>query len=185
VLQSAGRLAEAELTYRQALPLYEKLVADYPREPWYHHELAYANWLLGSLLRNTGRAQEGEKPCRQAVANEEKLMADFPSNADYRSRLSTFLGELAETLLQQEKHAEAAKVAEKMADALREDANAAQTGAAVLARCVPLAEKDAGLSETQRKAAAKQYADRAAELTQEAERRSSKEPAAAKQKPKP
>jgi hypothetical protein len=42
----------------------------------------------------------------------------------HASRLFTYLGELAENLLQQGKHAEAAKVAEKMADALRNEPNA-------------------------------------------------------------
>ena len=168
LLDSADHPAEAELAFRQVVALYEKLTADYPRKPWFRHELACAYWRLGGALRSTGRAQEGETPCRHAVAIQENLVADFPDVNDYRSRLFAILGELAENLLQQAKHAEAAKVAEKMVDALRKDPNASQTAAAVLARCVPLAEKDVQLSEIDRKAAAKRYADRAKELTREA-----------------
>jgi hypothetical protein len=68
---------------------------------------------------------------------------------------------LAENLLQQAKHGEAAKVAEKMADTSRDVPNASQTAAAVLTRCAGLAEKDLQLSEVDRKALAKRYADRA------------------------
>jgi tetratricopeptide (TPR) repeat protein len=168
VLQSAGRPAEAEFTLRQAVALYEKLLADYPHDPWFRSQLAYTCSLLGGLLRSTGRAQEGEQASRQAVATQEALAADFPDKTAHRSALFTFLGELAANLLQQGKHDEAAKVAEKIAETSRDEANARQTAAAVLARCVPLAEQDARLSEADRTATAKKYADRSRELGREA-----------------
>ncbi len=65
------------------------------------------------------------------------------------------------------------------------DPKANQTAAGLLARCASLAEKDAQLSETDRKAAAQRYAERAKELTREAGKRSGKEPAAPGEKPKP
>ena len=112
-------------------------------------------------------------------------MAEFPKLADNRSRLSTFLGELAETLLQQEKHAEAAKVAEKIPGVTPEDSDGYQRAAAIFSRCIPLAEKDAKLSATDRKALAQRYADRAKELTREAAKRSGEKPTAPGEKPKP
>jgi tetratricopeptide (TPR) repeat protein len=102
------------------------------------------------------------------VAVGENLVANDPDNAGFRSRLSTCLGELAKSLLQQGRHTEAAKVAEKILGTLPEDANGYQSAALVLTRCMALAGKDANLCEAERKAAARAYADRARELMQEA-----------------
>jgi tetratricopeptide (TPR) repeat protein len=75
---------------------------------------------------------------------------------------------LAKNLLEEGKHAEAAKVAEKIARVLRKDVNGYRSAGRVLARCGALAGKDAQLSETDRKAVARAYTDSARELTQAA-----------------
>jgi len=170
LLQRAAKPKEAEECYRSELRLLEKLAADYPAEPFYRAEQALGYWLLAMLLgRDPDRAQEAEKAYRQAVAIYEKLVAEFPDDARYRVRLSHRLGELAENLLQQGKHEEAAKAAEKMADVLlSKDSNAYQRAALLLARCMVLADKDAKLSEMDRKAVAQAYADRVRGLMQEA-----------------
>ena len=82
---------------------YEKLAADYPTEAFYWQEMAHISRLLAYLLKDAGRIQEAETACRQGVAIHEKLVAEFPAVAEYRSRLSANLGELAENLLQQAK----------------------------------------------------------------------------------
>jgi serine/threonine protein kinase/tetratricopeptide (TPR) repeat protein len=174
VLANKGLVDEAEKEYRFALAIWEKKEADrsdFPGEPSYRHEEAYTYWLLGGLLKGTGRFREAEKAYRQAVASEEKLTASFPNNGSYTGRLSGYLCELVENLFQQGQHAEAAKVAETMASALPKDANAYQSAAGVFIRCMALAGKDAKLSETDRKAVAKAYADRAGELIEEESRR--------------
>jgi len=164
-LKGAGKPKEAEECYRRALGLIEKSVADCPGERFYRKEQAYTYWLLGGLLKDTGRAQQAENAYRQAVAIGEKLVADFPDKGRlYSGRLSAQLAELAENLLQQGKHTEAARVAEKMPSVIPEDANGYRRAADFFSRCVPLAEKDAKLSETERRTAAKAYADRSRAL---------------------
>jgi serine/threonine protein kinase/Tfp pilus assembly protein PilF len=171
LLRDTGRTQEAEKAYRQALATHERLAGDYPGQPVYRQEQAFISWLLGGLLQGTGRAQEAEKAYRQAVAIHEKVVADFPNYAGYTSRLSMYLGALAENLLQQGKHAEAAKVAGKIPGALLKGANGYQTAALVFARCMALAGKDATLSEADRGAVAQGYADRARQLMREAAQR--------------
>jgi serine/threonine protein kinase/Flp pilus assembly protein TadD len=168
LLKDTGRAQEAEQAYRRALAIHEKLVADYPGEVFYRHEQAFTCWLLGGLLKDAGRAQEAEQAYRQAVAVGENLVANDPDNAGFRSRLSTYLGALAKSLLQQGKHAEAVKVAEKIPGTLPEDSNGYQNAALILTQCMALAGKDANLSETDRKGVAHANADRARELMQEA-----------------
>jgi serine/threonine protein kinase/tetratricopeptide (TPR) repeat protein len=178
LLKDIGRAQEAEKAYRQALAIHERLAGDYPTQPVYRQEQAFVSWLLGGLLEGTGRAQEAEKAYRQAVAIAENLVTHYPDNADFRSRLSTYLGALAQNLLQQGKHAEAVKVADKIPGVLHKDANRYQSAALIVAGCMALAGKDATLSETDRQVVAQGYADRARELMQEAARRGADTPAA-------
>jgi tetratricopeptide (TPR) repeat protein len=178
LLAAAKRTKEAEEAYRQAQANWEKLAAAVPSEPGYQSNLAYLDWSLGNLLRDTGQAQEAEKAYSQAVAIGETMAAKYPGNAGYTAPLSTYVGALAENLLHQGKHAEAAKLAGKIPDAMPKDANGYQSAALVLARCMALADKDAKLPEADRKAVAQAYADRARELLQEAARRGPDTPGA-------
>jgi serine/threonine protein kinase/tetratricopeptide (TPR) repeat protein len=167
LLKEDGKPKEAEQAYRRALHRFEKLAADFPAVAFYWQEQAFTCFLLAGLLKETGQVQEVEKAYRQALPIHEKLVIDFPSQAEFRSRLWGNLGELAENLLQQGKHAEAAKVAEKFPGAMRKNATGYQSAARVLARCMALAAKDAKLSETDRKALAQAYAERSRELMRE------------------
>jgi WD40 repeat protein/serine/threonine protein kinase/Flp pilus assembly protein TadD len=164
LLQRAGKTEEAEDSYHRAIRLFEKLAAERPADAFCRDEVGFSYFLLGKLLARAGRAREAEEACRPAVATYEKLVAEYPDSARYRARLADRLLELAESLLQQEKHAEAAKVAEKMAEMLSSDTNAHQSAGEVLARCAVMAEKDTKLSETDRNAVAKAYADRSKAL---------------------
>ena len=114
------------------------------------------------------RTREAEEAYRQAQANWEKLVAGFPGETGYRSQLLGILGALAENLLQQGKHAEAAKVAEKFPGARPKDANGYQKAAVLLARCITLADKDAQITQAKRKELAQSYADRAIALLRQA-----------------
>jgi tetratricopeptide (TPR) repeat protein len=168
LLRDAGRAQEAEKLYRRALAAHEKLTGDYPAEPNYRQEQAFVCWLMGGLLQGTGRAPEAEKFYRQAVAVGENLVANYPDTVGFRLRLSQYIGLLAENLLQQGKHAEAAKVAEKFPGARPKAASGYQKAALLLARCVTLADKDALLAQAQRKELAQRYADRAMALLRQA-----------------
>jgi tetratricopeptide (TPR) repeat protein len=171
ILQATGQVNEAEKAYRQALAIWERLGTDGPEREYALRDGARLLGAIASLLAAAKRTREAEEAYRQAQANWEKLVADFPGEPGYRSHLLGILGALAENLLQQGKHAEAANVAEKMAGALPKAANGYQSAALVLAGCMALAGKDATLSEADRKATAQAYTDRARELIQEAAKR--------------
>jgi tetratricopeptide (TPR) repeat protein len=180
-----NRFLEANEAFCQAVALYQKLVADGPAVPEYRGALRYTYWRIGAAFEQNGRSQDQEKAIREALALSEKLWADAPNNAEECSALSTSLHGLAHNLVWQGKHAEAAKVAEKIPDVVPEDPQGYRNAANFLLRCVPLAAKDLALSQAERAALGKRYANRAGELTQEADRRSNRKPAAAEQKPTP
>jgi tetratricopeptide (TPR) repeat protein len=167
-LAAKGLRDEAEKELRAACALYrQELAHDGLEEFWERRDEAHAYLSLGGLLQGTGRAREAEEAYRQAVASRERLAAKYGDTEE----LSACLGALADNLLQQGNHAEAAKVAQKMTGALPKDANAYRSAAVVLARCMALADKDAKLSEADRKAVTKVYAEQASDLIQEAARR--------------
>jgi tetratricopeptide (TPR) repeat protein len=65
LLEATGRVAEAEKAHRQALQLYERLVAEHPQVPQYRQELAMTHNYLGVLLqshRSSGRGGKSLSP---------------------------------------------------------------------------------------------------------------------------
>jgi Flp pilus assembly protein TadD len=89
LLEATGRVAEAEKAYRQALQLYERLVAEHPQVPQYRQELATTHNNLGVLLQATGRVADAEKAYRQALQLRERLVAEHPQVPEYRQELAT------------------------------------------------------------------------------------------------
>lgn len=167
LMTATSKLKEAEDAYRRALDILEKLAANYPDEPFYRHELANNYWILAcGILRPTGQVQQAEKAFRRALALDEDLVKRF-GVAEYRWRLSAYLAGLGENLLEQGKHAEAAKVAEEMAENLAKDANNYERALLLLIQCQAQTEKDSALSEADRRIVARRYADRALGLLQE------------------
>jgi tetratricopeptide (TPR) repeat protein len=96
LLKSAGRSQEAEQVYRQAVNLYEKVMADHPAVAEYQQELATAYKNLGTFLTDDARRQEGEKAFGAAVAAYEKaatvyakLVSKFPNESAYKEKLAS------------------------------------------------------------------------------------------------
>jgi serine/threonine protein kinase len=88
VLHLLGRHEPAEKAYRQALQLYEQLMAEHPQVPQYRHQLAIAHNNIGVLLEATGRANEAEKAIRKALEIQERLVADRPELPQYSEELA-------------------------------------------------------------------------------------------------
>ena len=78
---------------------------------------------------------------------------------------------MAVTLIRLRGHREAARVAGELTRIQPEDSNDAYDAACYVSLCVPLAEKDAELPESQRQVVAERYADRAVDLLREAIRK--------------
>jgi len=178
IRDGAGDVKAAEQYYRRALAAFARLAEEYPAEAWYRGHVAYSHLLLANLLKETSRIQEAENESRQGATIYDKLLAEHSSKIDFRPWAIGNLGTLAEILLRERKHAEAAKVAEKIPGVTAEDSDGYRRAADLLTRCVPLAEKDAALPQGDRTTVAKKYADLAKELMREAARRRPEKPAA-------
>jgi len=83
-----GRPQEAEQAYRDALTVYEKLVADFPDVADHRWHLAGGWEALAGVLKQRGHVDEAEKAFRTAVAIWDKLVTDFPRVGDYRWHLA-------------------------------------------------------------------------------------------------
>jgi serine/threonine protein kinase/tetratricopeptide (TPR) repeat protein len=147
----------------------DKGIAGYQQAIALDPKFAVAHVNLAGAFASTGRLEEAIAEYREVIW----LLKDFP---EARRDLGNALDALAEVLLRQGKHAEAAKVAEEMVVTLPRD-NGSQRAALLLTRCAQLAEKDEKLPQAGRVAVAKTYADRARELMQEAEKQFGEEPA--------
>jgi hypothetical protein len=84
-----------------------------------------------------------------------------PRHPEYRTFSRNNTQALADTLLHLGAHAESAVAADRLAQFAVDPPNDLYNAACFLARCVPLAEKDAKLPEAKRKVLAQEYADRA------------------------
>jgi tetratricopeptide (TPR) repeat protein len=80
---------KAERAYRNALALYEPLVAEFPRVSEYRQKRARCRCALGEFLGfDSKRTGEAEDLFRQAVTDQQRLAADFPQVPVYRAELA-------------------------------------------------------------------------------------------------
>jgi serine/threonine protein kinase len=80
VLEQTARAAEAEVEFRQALPLFEQLAQELPEVAGHRISLAHVHNGLGRLLRSQDMAA-AEQEQRQALALFEALASELPADA--------------------------------------------------------------------------------------------------------
>jgi serine/threonine protein kinase/tetratricopeptide (TPR) repeat protein len=168
LLAETGRRVEAEQAHRAALELWEPLVAGFQKVPVYRHQLGATLAALAQLLRQRGELTESRRLLEKAISHQQAAVQANRQHPGYRQSLGDHYSDMAETLIAMGLHGEAAKAAE---EAPRLDPSRWQVyeGAGrLLARCVPLAEKDDQLAAGERRALGQQYAGRAVELLGEA-----------------
>jgi RNA polymerase sigma factor (sigma-70 family) len=93
-----GKLNQAEVSYRQALDLQEKLVRDFPTVRAYRSDLAGTLGRLGNLQRLSRRVLEAERTLRKALAIQEKLVAEAPDDREQRRELGANYRALGQVL---------------------------------------------------------------------------------------
>ncbi len=98
---------EAEASYREVIPIWEKLVTRSPTNEFYRWHLADSHRSLGNVLRAVERYDEAEASCRKAIAVWEKLVAESPTNQGYRWHLAGTHDNLTYVLRAVERHEEA------------------------------------------------------------------------------
>jgi serine/threonine-protein kinase len=84
-----GRSEQAERACRDAVALQEKLVADFPAEPEYQHDLAASHGYLGHVYATTGRFALAAQAYTKALENHERLARQLPERAEYRESLAS------------------------------------------------------------------------------------------------
>jgi tetratricopeptide (TPR) repeat protein len=88
------RMKLAETYFRDAVRVYEKLIAE-KDAPDFRAELANCHINLGELLQETGKLQEAEAAYRRALELFTQLPADFTLMPDFQSNLGTVCSNLA------------------------------------------------------------------------------------------
>jgi tetratricopeptide (TPR) repeat protein len=156
--QGAGRFQEAERAKREGVTLLKQLADAAPTFPDYQYSLGNALHNLSTLylLSDPGEAR---RLLEQAIACEQAALQANPKNPVYRFELRANFALLAEVLLRLGEHGEARKAALQVPAFFPDDWQAHTTAAVLLARCVPLAEKDATLTEGKRAETGREYAD--------------------------
>ncbi len=167
-LDEAGRPADARAAFGEAVAVHEALAAAEPGVPDYQSDWGDSLANLAALL---GKQKDwaGARPLlEQAVAHQQKALRSNPRNPTYRKRLREQYGKLGDALVRLDDHAAAAAVARDWGRDFAGDAAQTYDAAALLARCVPLAEKDARLPNARRAKLARGYGAEAVALLRQA-----------------
>jgi tetratricopeptide (TPR) repeat protein len=163
-----GRPQEAEAAYREGLAMSQRLARDSPQVPTYQNEVAGGMVNLALVLRDQGKLDEAVRLLQEAVPYHQAALRVNPQHPAYRSFYCNNRWALAGTYLRLGQHAEAAAAAEEYARLAVRPAGDLYPAACYLARCVPLAEKDAKLPPSRRQELAEGYAARAVALLRQA-----------------
>jgi eukaryotic-like serine/threonine-protein kinase len=100
-------LHEAELEFRQALPLRRRLGRERPQSVIDQYDLAHILSTLADLLVQTGRADQAEALLLESVVIKDKVIMAHPDGVDFMFRLTADLRSLAEVVLAMNRAADA------------------------------------------------------------------------------
>jgi serine/threonine-protein kinase len=180
VLTETNQAAEAEPLCREAVKLCQSLAVLYPQIPEYQADLANTTDGLADILARRKEFSQARQLLEQAGPPIEKALSANPRNPFYRAVYCDNRQHLAETLLHFGEYTLAAKAATDLARIAFDPVNDTFKAAALLSRCIPLAEKDDKTPVAKRQELAKSYADRAMETLRQAVANGYKEAAALK-----
>jgi tetratricopeptide (TPR) repeat protein len=85
LLKGTDRPGQAEVEYRQALEIFQKLAADFPAAADIRSGLAASHGNLANMLALTGKQGEAEATYRKALAFYQKLAEDNPGVTEFDS----------------------------------------------------------------------------------------------------
>jgi serine/threonine-protein kinase len=164
VLQHTGRAAQARQEYQRALDIWLKLTAAYATVPEYQSMAGGTRSNLADLLSEQGEHAEARRLVEQAIRHQQAALKAKPKHPTYRRFLRNHYAVRTEILIRQGDHAEAVRSAREVAGVLPADGQGHWRAALLVAQCVPLAEKDTKLTESQRQELAEQYGRQAVAL---------------------
>jgi tetratricopeptide (TPR) repeat protein len=161
--------------WEQARKLFARLVDGYPKQAVYRYRLGLVLGNLGWLRLRQGDLPQARRLLEEGSGYVEAVVASNPDDADRVKKLRSQCRDLAEVLIRQGEHAEAARRATALCHAVP-GPNGTLLALAFLARCVASAPQAPGLSPTEQDALAQRYADQAVDLLRPALRAGQADP---------
>jgi serine/threonine protein kinase/tetratricopeptide (TPR) repeat protein len=183
VLNEIHRPKDAEAVYGDARAIMEQLVAEFPKVPAYHNDLAATLVNLANLRVQRAEFDAAVVLLEKAQPHHQAALKAKPKDPTFRNFYRNNLWNLAECRLGLGDHVRLAAVADELARFGFDPANDTYNAASYLSRCVMLASKDTQLDEARRKELAQSYANQALALLQQAVERGYKNVARMKQDP--
>jgi eukaryotic-like serine/threonine-protein kinase len=121
ILAAAGRVPEAEQSYRKAVKLLDQAVEELPQSVYPRIDLARTLPHLADLLKGLGRRQEAEDIRRRVIDIYETIKAKFANDPEHRRNLVMSYLDLACLLCEFGRQAEAAEPYHKALEREEED----------------------------------------------------------------
>jgi len=181
----AYNLDRAESYCKSAADQYERLSAAQPKRVVLRSYQAEALHGLAEVLFRRNKLSEAEAMIVRAIALQKEVRTSPPDAEIARFPLREHLTLHARIQLKQGRHEDAARVAEERLALDAELAATCRAVAGLLADCSRVAGLDARLSETDRKQKAKEYADRAMQILDQAVKKGYKDVADLEKAPRP
>jgi serine/threonine protein kinase len=97
---NAGRWDQAEQSFRESLPIKQKLVEMFPSNPSYRRSLAQSYGNLASALDSLHRAEEARAMHDRAIGLYEQLVAESPANVRYVLELASEYFNVADAMVE-------------------------------------------------------------------------------------
>jgi hypothetical protein len=144
---------------RQSVAVRDKLADDFPATPGYRSELGGVLNNVAIMQLRQGKLAEAHRSLEQAILHQQAARKITPEHLIYRQNLRNHYWNLADVLVLQGEHAEAVRAAAELAGVFPDRGEDHVYAAWFVARCLPLAEKDARLSKDERNALMQAYAD--------------------------
>jgi serine/threonine-protein kinase len=159
LLSDTGRPQEAEETYRTALALRRRLAEEQPGVPDHRNDVAGSLVNLALLRRDRGDFAGARQLLEEARPHHQAALQANPRNPSYRGYYRNNLHALVQTLAGLRDPAAAQEAAARLRELAWDPARDAYEAATALAQCIPIVEKDTGLSADERRRQAQAYAD--------------------------
>jgi tetratricopeptide (TPR) repeat protein len=148
-LERSGRAGEAEAEFRLALAGREQLV-EHNDTPEARSELADTQDRLALLVRAKGDTVEARRLLEWAIHYQSRARDARPESTADRRLWVRCQAHYAETLLALGDHQGVAQAAHELQSRASDDPSASVSAAEFLARCIRMAEADAGLTQAER-----------------------------------
>ncbi len=167
VLEKTTGFPEAEKVWSRAVDLFRQLTQEFPEVADYQGGLGMALGNLGWLSLQHNELSQARSRLQEAAACLTAALKPNPNQPNHLQTLRNVRQNLAETLLRQGDHAEAARVAEMLPQVFPDRAADYYLAARLLARCARLV-NDSSLSPSERALLTRRYAERVLVMLREA-----------------